>query len=121
MAKIEQDAPTAEAYEILGTAIEDTLARLQLVVEQLRAAKSTLESSEASLAEAAESEAARADGDLDFVVAQMVSSRALSNLWAAAEPLTEALGVEEDGEEDEDDDEDEDDEDDEEEGTARRR
>jgi hypothetical protein len=34
------------------------------------------------------------------MVAQMMSSRALSNLWSASEPLNEALGFEDAEEED---------------------
>ena len=98
MAKIDDEAPLEQNYEILGTAIERTLAKLQLAVEQLRAAKSTLDGSVDLLADAESSEEAEADCNVDLMVAQMMSSRALSNLWSATEPLNQALGFEEDDE-----------------------
>jgi hypothetical protein len=84
-----------------GTAIERALAKLQLAAEQLRAAKATLDGSIELLGEVESSEEAEADCNVDLMVAQMMSSRALSNLWSASEPLNEALGFE-DGEEEED-------------------
>ena len=102
MAKIDDEAPLAQNYEVLGTAIESALAKLQLATEQLRAAKSTLDGSVDLLDEAATSEEAEADCNVDLMVAQMMSSRALSNLWSAAEPLNEALGFDEEDEEDDD-------------------
>ena len=102
MAKIDNDAPLEQNYEILGTALERALAKLQLAAEQLRAAKSTLESSADLLADAESSDDAEADCNVDLMVAQMLSSRALSNLWSATEPLNEALGFEDEDEDDED-------------------
>jgi hypothetical protein len=101
MAKIDDEAPLEQNYEILGTAIERALAKLQLAAEQLRAAKATLDGSIELLGEVESSEEAEADCNVDLMVAQMMSSRALSNLWSASEPLNEALGFE-DGEEEED-------------------
>jgi hypothetical protein len=101
MAKIDDEAPLEQNYEILGSAIERALAKLQLATEQLRAAKSTLDGSVERLGEVASSEEAEADCNVDLMVAQMMSSRALSNLWNAADPLNEALGFEEEEEEDE--------------------
>ena len=66
--------------------------------QQLRAAKATLDGSVDLLADAESSEEAEADCNVDLMVAQMMSSRALSNLWSATEPLNEALGFEEDEE-----------------------
>src|SRR5262245_46256053 len=105
MAKIDDEAPLAQNYEVLGMAIERALAKLQLATEQLRAAKSTLDGSVDLLDEAATSEEAEADCNVDLMVAQMMSSRALSNLWSAAEPLNEALGFDEEDEEDDEEDE----------------
>jgi hypothetical protein len=98
MAKIDEEASLEQNYEVLGTAIERALTKLQLATEQLRAAKSTLDGSVDLLADAETSEEAEADCSVDLMVAQMMSSRALSNLWSAAEPLNEALGFEGEGE-----------------------
>jgi hypothetical protein len=99
-AKIDDEAPLEQNYEILGTAIERALAKLQLAAEQLRAAKATLDGSIELLGEVESSEEAEADCNVDLMVAQMMSSRALSNLWSASEPLNEALGFEDAEEED---------------------
>ena len=79
MAKIDDEAPLEQNYEILGTAIERALAKLQLAAEQLRAAKATLDGSIELLGEVELSEEAEADCNVDLMVAQMMSSRALSN------------------------------------------
>jgi hypothetical protein len=105
MAKIDDEAPLEQNYEVLGTALERALAKLQLAAEQLRAAKATLDSSVDLLADADSSEEAEADCNVDLMMAQMLSSRALSNLWSATEPLNEALGFEEEEEDEEDEDE----------------
>jgi hypothetical protein len=106
MPKVDDQAPIEQNLEILGTAIASALVKLELAVEQLRVAKSTLDSSAAALGDGAPSEEAEADCSVDLMVSQMLSSRALSNLWMATEPLNEALGFEEDGEDEDDDDDD---------------
>lgn len=103
MAKIDDEAPLEQNYEILGTALGRALAKLQLALEQLRAAKSTLDGSVDLLGDAEPSEETEADCSVDLMVAQMLSSRALSNLWSATEPLNEALGFEDEDEDDEED------------------
>ena len=101
MPKIDEDAPLEQNYDVLGRAIEQALTRTQLALDQLKAAKATLDSGAATLAEGDEPEEARADSIVDLVVAQMVASRALSNLWSAADPLNEALGFDGDQEDEE--------------------
>jgi hypothetical protein len=102
MAKIDDEAPLEQNYEILRAALERALAKLQLAAEQLRTAKSTLDGSVHLLADADATEEDEADCNVDLMVAQMLSSRALSNLWSATEPLNEALGFEDEGEDEED-------------------
>jgi hypothetical protein len=104
MPKVDDQAPMEQNFEILGTAIASALVKLELAIEQLRVAKSTLDGSAASLGDAETSEESEADCSVDLMVAQMLSSRALSNLWMATEPLNEALGFEEDGEDEDDND-----------------
>lgn len=104
MAKIDEGAPLEQNYEVLTSAIERSLARTQLALDQLRAAKATLDSGAATMAEREPaSDEPEADANIDLVVAQMVTSRALSNLWSAADPLNEALGFDEDEEGEEED------------------
>ncbi len=115
MTRIDDDAPLEQNYEALGAALEPALARLQLAVEQLKTAAATLEAGAAMLGEAGTSEEAEAQCGLDLTIARMIASRALTHIWSAADPLSDALGFdaeEEDGDEGEGDDEEEEDDDD---------
>ncbi len=99
MPKIDDELPLEQNYQILSTAIGQALTKLQLAMQQLEAAKCTLASSAPALADTEGSPDAAADCGVDLVVAQMMSSRALSHVWGAAEPLSEALGFDEESQE----------------------
>ncbi|MEA2779015.1 MAG: hypothetical protein QOK29_559 [Rhodospirillaceae bacterium] len=102
MSKVDEDAPLEENYEALSAALDEALTKASLAAEQLRVAKLTLEASESSLAEIETSEEARTECDVNFTVAHLVATRAVANLWEAADSMSHALGLEdEDEEEDE--------------------
>jgi hypothetical protein len=103
MPKVEEDTPLDQNFAVLTAAIEAALAKAALALDQLKVARSTLQASASSLAEVDSSEEARAECSMNFIVSQMLATRAVSNLWEAADSTNEALGleVEEDDDEEE--------------------